>query len=71
MVCGDGDEDQGRRRIRRREDGVRGWGRYWREVVAVLAGAAGRLWSGWCRGCWRRADRKGAGVWLCLSTLSS
>jgi hypothetical protein len=45
MACGDEDEDQGRRWIRQREDGVRGWGRYWREVVAVLAGAAGRRWS--------------------------
>jgi hypothetical protein len=24
-----------------------------------------------CRVCWRRADSKGAGAWLCLSTLSS
>jgi hypothetical protein len=47
-------------------DGVRGWSKYWREVVAVLAGAAGHRWSGWCRGCLRRADRKGAGAWLCL-----
>jgi hypothetical protein len=68
MACGDGDEDanQGRRRIRRREDGVRGWGRYWRDVVAVIEGVAGHRWSGWCRGRWWRADRKGAGAWLCL-----
>lgn len=52
-------------------DGVWGWGRYWREVVAVVgARIAGCRWSGWRRVCWRRADLKGAGAWLCLVSVA-